>query len=98
MCRLTPTATPLTKSEILEAWHSRMVPLGFPAVAKMTGQRERQLSSQAEGQHLGGMAAGDGRARTICFLPRRERSWLASRLRFPASTQVIHQDCWKVKI
>jgi hypothetical protein len=38
-----PTAKPLTKSEILEAWHSRMVPLGFPAVAKMTGQRERQL-------------------------------------------------------
>jgi hypothetical protein len=44
MCRLTPTRPPLTKSEILEAWHERMVPLGFPAVAKMTGQRERQLS------------------------------------------------------
>ena len=37
---------PLTKSEILEAWHTRMVPLGFPAVAKMTGDRERKLNAR----------------------------------------------------
>jgi hypothetical protein len=44
--------TPLTKREILEAWHSRMVPLGFPAVAKMTGQRERQLSARLKDSTL----------------------------------------------
>jgi hypothetical protein len=43
---------PLTKREILEAWHSRMVPLGFPAVAKMTGQRERQLSARLKDSTL----------------------------------------------
>jgi hypothetical protein len=37
---------PLTKREILEAWDQRMVPLGFPAVRKMTAQRERQLSAR----------------------------------------------------
>jgi hypothetical protein len=47
-----PTAKPLTKSEILEAWHSRMVPLGFPAVAKMTGQRERQLRARLKDSTL----------------------------------------------
>jgi hypothetical protein len=43
---------PLTKREILEAWHSRMVPLGFPAVAKMTGQRERQLNARLKDSTL----------------------------------------------
>lgn len=43
---------PLTKREILEAWHERMVPLGFPAVAKMTGQRERQLSARLKDSTL----------------------------------------------
>jgi hypothetical protein len=47
-----PTATPLTKSEILEAWQKRMVPLGFPAVAKMTGQRERQLAARLKDSTL----------------------------------------------
>jgi uncharacterized protein YdaU (DUF1376 family) len=37
---------PLTKSEILEAWHTRFVPRGHPAVAKMTAQRERQLKAR----------------------------------------------------
>jgi hypothetical protein len=37
---------PLTKREILEAWDQRMVPLGFPAVRKMTAQRDRQLSAR----------------------------------------------------
>lgn len=40
------TDPPLTKKEILEAWDHRMVPLGFPAVRKMTAQRERQLSAR----------------------------------------------------
>jgi hypothetical protein len=43
---------PLTKSEILDAWHERMVPLGFPAVAKMTGQRERQLAARLKDSTL----------------------------------------------
>ena len=37
---------PLTKEEILEAWRTRMVPLGFPAVAKMTATREKQLRAR----------------------------------------------------
>jgi uncharacterized protein YdaU (DUF1376 family) len=40
------TDRPLTKSEILEAWRTRMVPLGFPAVAKMNAQRERLLAAR----------------------------------------------------
>jgi hypothetical protein len=41
-----PTEKPLTKSEIIEAWQVRMVPQGFPAIRKMTGQRERQLQAR----------------------------------------------------
>jgi hypothetical protein len=41
-----PTDPPLTESEILEAWEVRMVPQGFPAVRKMTGQRKRQLQAR----------------------------------------------------
>lgn len=37
---------PLTEHEILEAWHERMVPQGFPAVRKMTAQRKRQLKAR----------------------------------------------------
>lgn len=40
------TDPPLSKMEILEAWDRRMVPLGFPAVRKMTAQRERQLKAR----------------------------------------------------
>jgi hypothetical protein len=43
---------PLSKSEILEAWHDRMVPLGFPAVRKMTAQRERQLAARLKDSTL----------------------------------------------
>jgi hypothetical protein len=42
---------PLTRKEILDAWHERMVPLGFPAVAKMTGQRETPAQGPPQGQH-----------------------------------------------
>lgn len=43
---------PLTKKEILEAWRDRMVPLGFPAVAKMTSQRDRQLGARLKDSTL----------------------------------------------
>jgi uncharacterized protein YdaU (DUF1376 family) len=41
-----PTAKPLSKREVMDAWHDRMVPLGFPRIAKMTGQRERMLNAR----------------------------------------------------
>ena len=41
-----PTERPVTKTEVIEAWQSRMVPLGFPAIRKMTSQRERQLGAR----------------------------------------------------
>lgn len=43
---------PLTKREILDAWHERMVPLGFPAVAKLTGQRDRLLNARLKDSTL----------------------------------------------
>lgn len=41
-----PTAKPLSKSEVVDAWRSRMVPQGFPDIAKLTGQRERMLTAR----------------------------------------------------
>jgi uncharacterized protein YdaU (DUF1376 family) len=41
-----PTDKPLTKTEVIEAWQTRMVPQGFPEIRKMTGQRERQLRAR----------------------------------------------------
>lgn len=41
-----PTPKPLTKSEVIEAWQGRMVPQGFPAIRKLTGQRERLLNAR----------------------------------------------------
>jgi uncharacterized protein YdaU (DUF1376 family) len=41
-----PTAKPLSKREVIDAWQQRMVPQGFPAIRKMTGQRERQLAAR----------------------------------------------------
>jgi uncharacterized protein YdaU (DUF1376 family) len=43
---------PLTKREVIEAWQSRMVPLGFPAIRKMTGQRDRQLKARLKDSTL----------------------------------------------
>lgn len=40
------TDPPLTENEVIEAWNSRMVPQGFPAVRKMTGTRQRQLKAR----------------------------------------------------
>ena len=47
-----PTAAPLTKHEVIEAWQERMVPLGFPAIRKMTGQRERLLKARLKDSSL----------------------------------------------
>jgi hypothetical protein len=47
-----PTAKPLTKSEVIEAWQTRMVPQGFPAIRKITGQRDRQLSARLKDSTL----------------------------------------------
>jgi hypothetical protein len=41
-----PTDQPLTAQEVLDAWHERMVPQGFPAIRKMTNQRQRQLRAR----------------------------------------------------
>lgn len=37
---------PITEDEVLEAWQDRMVPLGFPAVRKMTPTRRRSLKAR----------------------------------------------------
>lgn len=47
-----PTDKPLTKHEVIEAWQTRMVPLGFPAIRKMTGQRERLLRARLKDSTL----------------------------------------------
>lgn len=47
-----PTAKPLTKSEVIEAWQQRMVPQGFPAIRKITGQRDRQLAARLKDSSL----------------------------------------------
>jgi len=41
-----PTAKPLTKQEVIDAWQTRMVPQGFPKIEKLTGQRERMLNAR----------------------------------------------------
>lgn len=41
-----PTAKPLTKQEVIDAWQQRMVPQGFPPIRRITGQRDRQLSAR----------------------------------------------------
>lgn len=47
-----PTEPPLTKHEVLEAWQARMVPLGFPAIRKLTAQRERLLRARLKDSTL----------------------------------------------
>lgn len=44
--------TPLTEKEVLDAWASRMVPQGFPAVRKMTDTRRRQLKARLKDSTL----------------------------------------------
>jgi hypothetical protein len=40
------TDPPLTADEVVEAWNTRMVPQGFPAVRRLTGHRQRQLAAR----------------------------------------------------
>lgn len=47
-----PTTKPLTKREVMEAWEDRLVPLGFPRIAKMTGDRERKLNARLKDSTL----------------------------------------------
>jgi hypothetical protein len=47
-----PTDKPLTKTEVIEAWQSRMVPLGFPSIRKMTAQRDRLLRARLKDSTL----------------------------------------------
>jgi uncharacterized protein YdaU (DUF1376 family) len=47
-----PTDKPLTKQEVIDAWQERMVPLGFPRIAKITGQRERMLNARLKDSTL----------------------------------------------
>jgi hypothetical protein len=69
---------PLTKREILEAWHSRMVPLGFPAVAKMTGDRERKLRARLKDSTLEEwQRAMDALERSAFCRGENERGWRA---------------------
>jgi hypothetical protein len=42
----------LTATEVIEAWQERMVPRGFPAIAKMTGERERKLRARLKDSTL----------------------------------------------
>ena len=41
-----PTERPLTPNEIVEAWNSRMVPQGFPAVRRLTDARRKHLKAR----------------------------------------------------
>jgi uncharacterized protein YdaU (DUF1376 family) len=70
--------SPLTKSEILEAWHTRMVPLGFPAVAKMTAQRERLLKARLKDSTLEDwQRAMDALERSAFCRGENDRGWRA---------------------
>lgn len=71
--------TPLTKSEILEAWRTRMVPLGFPAVAKMTAQREKQLKARLKDSTLEEwQRAMDALERSAFCRGENDRGWWAN--------------------
>lgn len=40
------TDPPLSEAEVVEAWNSRMVPQGFPAVKRLTPERKRKLKAR----------------------------------------------------
>ena len=72
------TDPPVSKSEILEAWEARMVPLGFPAVRKMTSQRERQLRARLRDSKLEDwMRAFDALERSPFLRGENDRGWRA---------------------
>lgn len=72
------TDPPLTKREILEAWEQRMVPLGFPRIAKMTAQRERQLRARLKDSTLEDwQRAMDALERSAFCKGENDRGWKA---------------------
>ena len=72
------TDPPLTADEILEAWAERMVPLGFPAVAKMTAQRSRMLKARLNDSTLDEwMRAFAALERSAFCRGENERGWRA---------------------
>jgi hypothetical protein len=73
-----PTPKPLTKQEVLEAWQERMVPLGFPRIAKMTGQRERMLNARLKDSTLDEWLAAFAAMERSAFLKgENDRGWRA---------------------
>lgn len=69
---------PLTKSEIIEAWQTRMVPLGFPRIAKMTAQRDRQLAARLKDSTLEDwQRAMDALERSAFCRGENDRGWRA---------------------
>jgi uncharacterized protein YdaU (DUF1376 family) len=72
------TDHPLTKNEIIEAWQQRMVPLGFPAIAKMNAQRERQLRARLRDSTLDEwQRAMDALERSAFCRGENDRGWKA---------------------
>ena len=72
------TDRPLTKIEVLEAWKSRMVPLGYAEVRKMTGQRDRQLAARLKDSTLEDwQRAMDAMERSAFLRGENDRGWKA---------------------
>lgn len=73
-----PTDRPLTRKEILDAWHTRFVPLGHPAVAKMTALREKQLNARLKDCSLDEwQRAMDALERSAFCRGENDRGWVA---------------------
>jgi uncharacterized protein YdaU (DUF1376 family) len=69
---------PLTKREVIEAWQTRMVPHGFPAIRKMTGQRERMLNARLRDSTLDEwMTAFAAMERSAFLRGENDRGWKA---------------------
>jgi hypothetical protein len=69
---------PLTKKEVIEAWQERMVPRGFPAIRKMTAQRERQLAARLKDSTLEDwQRAMDALERSAFCRGENDRGWRA---------------------
>jgi uncharacterized protein YdaU (DUF1376 family) len=73
-----PTDQPLTAQEVLDAWHERMVPQGFPAIRKMTNQRQRQLRARIRDSTIDEWQQGMAAMERSAFLRgENDRGWKA---------------------
>jgi uncharacterized protein YdaU (DUF1376 family) len=73
-----PTDKPLTKQEVIDAWQGRMVSAGFPAIAKMTGDRERKLRARLKDSTLEEwQRAMDAMERSAFCRGENDRGWKA---------------------